>query len=274
MKVSVVTASYNSAKTIRHTIESFLGQRYPKKELLILDGSSTDETVSIARSFRVPSIRVISEKDRGVYDAMNKGLQLFSGDVVGFLNADDAYHSDRSLDLVAEGLRDAEIMFGDLRMVLDHRTKRIVRTWKSGEFSRVAFQFGWMPPHPTFYIRRGVVETVGGFDLRYEIGSDYDYMLRAMLVHNHKVKYVPHVLVDYQVGGISSGSIRGIAKGNFECLDSRRRHLNGPPVDAALFLRPMRRLLQVKWPVLLGHLLGEPISGLGRPTSRRARDSV
>jgi glycosyltransferase len=254
MKISVVTVAYNSAGTIRQAIESFLRQHHVSKELLIVDGCSTDETVSIAESYRTDSIRVISEKDAGIYDAMNKGLRLFTGDAVGFLNSDDTFRTDRSLDLICEGLRDADIVFGDLYMVTDHGTKRVLRTWKAGEFSPAAFRLGWMPPHPTFYMRRNVVEKVGEFDLRYRIAGDYDYMLRAMLVHDHKVKYVPHFLVDYQLGGISSGSIRGMVKSNLECLDSRRRHLNAPIVDAALALRPMRRLLQVRWSSILARL--------------------
>jgi glycosyltransferase len=247
MKISVVTVAYNSAGTIRQTVESFLRQRYVDKELLIIDACSTDETVPIVQSYRADSIRIVSEKDAGIYDAMNKGLGLFAGEAVGFLNSDDTFRTDKSLDLVGEGLRDADIVFGDLYMVTDHRTKRVFRTWKAGEFSASAFRFGWMPPHPTFYMRRSVAEKVGMFDLRYRIASDYDYMLRAMLVPNHRIKYVPHFLIDYQVGGISSGSVRGVVQGNLECLDSRRRHLRSSALDAALFLRPLRRLLQVRW---------------------------
>lgn len=247
MKISVVTVAYNSAATIRRTIESFLWQRYENKELLIIDGCSIDHTVSIAESFRSPSIRVISEKDAGIYDAMNKGLRLFSGDALGFLNSDDTFHSDRSLELIAEGLRDADIAYGDLYMVTDHQTKRTLRIWKSGAFSRSAFGLGWGPPHATFYLRRNAAQNVGEFDLRYRIASDYDYMLRAMMLHDLRIKYVSHFLVDYRLGGTSSGSIGNMIRGNLECLDSRRRHLRSSPIDGALFLRPARRLLQFRW---------------------------
>lgn len=247
MKISVVTVSYNSAATIRQTIESFLRQRHGDKELLIVDGCSTDDTVSIAKSYEAASIRVVSEKDAGIYDAMNKGLRLFAGDAVGFLNSDDVFHSDRSMELISEGLQDADLVFGDLYMVTDHVTKRTLRTWKTGEFSRSAFHLGWTPPHATFYVRRSVVHAVGAFDLRYRIASDYDYMLRAMTAHDFRIKYVPHVLVDYRLGGISSGTMGNMIKGNLECLDSRRRHLRSAPIDPALFLRPLRRLLQLRW---------------------------
>lgn len=247
MKISVVTVAYNSAESIRQTIESFLRQRHSDKELVIVDGNSTDATVSIAESFKAPAIRVISEGDAGLYDAMNKGLRLFSGDAIGFLNSDDMFHSDDSLEIIAEGLAHADVVFGDLYMVMDHDTKRTIRNWKAGSFSRGAFQLGWAPPHATFYVRRPVVELVGEFDLRYRIAGDYDYMLRTMVGHNLRIAYVPRVLVDYRFGGLSSGSLSNVVKGNVECLDSRRRHLQSGWVDAALFLRPMRRLLQVRW---------------------------
>ena len=265
MKISVVTVAYNSAGTIRQTVESFLRQRYADKELLIIDARSTDGTVPIVRSYRDDSIRVISEKDAGIYDAMNKGLRLFTGQAVGFLNSDDTFRTDRALDLISEGLREADIVFSDLYMVTDHRTKRVFRTWKTGEFSPSAFRFGWMPPHPTFYVRRNVAEAVGEFDLRYQIASDYDYMLRAMSVHTHRIKYIPHFLIDYQVGGISSGSFRGVVQGNLECLHSRRRHLKSSAIDAALFLRPLRRLLQVRWSFPFDSRL-RGLSSVGRDT--------
>ena len=247
MKISVVTVAYNSAGTIRQTIESFLRQQHPDKELLIVDGESTDDTVSIAKSFESPAIRIISEKDAGLYDAMNKGFRLFTGGAIGFLNSDDTFHSNDALEIIAEGLERSDVVFGDLYMVTDHETKRTLRSWRAGSFSQAAFRLGWAPPHATFYVRRHVVAAVGEFDLRYRIAGDYDFMLRTMMRSDLKINYVPHVLVDYRLGGLSSGSLLSIIKGNLECLDSRRRHLRSAWVDAALFLRPMRRLLQVRW---------------------------
>ena len=255
MKISVVTVAYNSAGTIRRTIESFLRQRHDDKELLIIDGCSTDDTVPIARSFQSRAIRVVSERDTGLYDAMNKGLRLFSGDAVGFLNADDTFHSEQSLDLIVEGLEEPDVVFGDLHMVTNHETKRTLRNWKTGPFSRTAFRLGWAPPHATFYVRREVARSVGEFDLRYRIASDYDYMLRTLVTRGLRVRYLPRVLVDYRLGGLSSGSLRNVIKGNLECLNSRQRHLRSAWVDTALFLRPMRRLLQLRWfkPKASGH---------------------
>src|SRR5450432_655279 len=167
MKISVVTASYNSEATIGFTIESFLAQTHPEKEMLVIDGVSSDATLRIVESFGSQAIRVFSKKDRGVYDAMNKGLQLFEGDVVGFLNSDDTFHDSSTLADIAAALQVADIVYGDLNMVTDHRTKSLVRSWRGGTFKRYSFQLGWVPPHPTFYIRREVAKKVGDYDLSY-----------------------------------------------------------------------------------------------------------
>src|ERR1700722_10440299 len=179
MKISVVTVCYDAASTLALTIESFLQQDHPDKELLIIDGASSDGTVKIARSYACPQISVISEPDRGIYDAMNKGLRLFNGDAIGFLNSDDIYHDAHALSRLSRALGDSDIAYGDLRIVENHTTKKVIRNWRAGKYNRWSYQLGWMAPHPTFYVRRGVIEAVGEFDLTYTIASDYDFMLRA-----------------------------------------------------------------------------------------------
>lgn len=246
MKVSVVTASLNSAATIAFTIESFLAQTYHDKELLIVDGVSQDQTIKIVESFASPAIRVFSEPDKGVYDAMNKGFKYFAGDVIGFLNSDDTFHDAHVLSDVASGLASADILYGDLDMVTDHRTKRIVRVWRGGKLRRHAFQLGWVPPHPTFYIRREVAEKVGRYNLSYMTTADYDYMLRAIALNDFRIRYLPRVMVDFQTGGISTRGLGVSIRGNLECLRSRREHLNAPFIDAAFFLRFARRIFQVR----------------------------
>jgi glycosyltransferase len=246
MKISVVTASYNSEATIGFTVESFLAQTHPEKEMLVIDGASSDATLKIVESFGSQAIRVFSKKDRGVYDAMNKGLQLFEGDVVGFLNSDDTFHDSSTLADIAAALQVADIVYGDLNMVTDHRTKSLVRSWRAGTFKRYAFQLGWVPPHPTFYIRREVAKKVGDYDLSYITTADYDYMLRALALNTFRVRYIPHVLADFQMGGISTSGWRVTMRGNLECLRSRRVHLNAPIMDAAFFLRFARRIFQLR----------------------------
>jgi glycosyltransferase len=246
MKISVVTASYNSEATIGFTIESFLGQNHPEKEMLVIDGASDDATLKIVESFGSDAIRVFSEKDHGVYDAMNKGFQRFSGDALGFLNSDDTFHDRSTLGAIAAALRDADIVYGDLDMVTDHRTKRVVRSWRGGTFNRYSFQLGWVPPHPTFYMRKEVAQKVGDYDLSYITTADYDYMLRALALNDFRVCYIPLVIADFQMGGISTQGWRVSLRANLECLRSRRAHLNSPFIDAAFFLRFARRIFQIR----------------------------
>ena len=246
MKISVITASYNSEATIGFTIESFLEQSHPEKEMLVIDGASRDGTVKIVESFGSSAIRVFSDKDAGVYDAMNKGLRLFEGDVVGFLNSDDTFHDPDALAEIAAGMQKADVVYGDLNMVTDHHTKRIVRVWRGGTFKRYSFQLGWVPPHPTFYMRREVAEKVGEYDLSYVTTADYDYMLRALALNSFRVRYLPRVIADFQMGGISTRGLGVTIRGNLECLRSRREHLSAPPIDPAFFLRFARRLFQLR----------------------------
>lgn len=246
MKISVITASFNSEATIGTTIESFLGQTHPDKEMLVVDGASGDSTLKIVESFGSPDIRVISEPDKGVYDAMNKGLRLFKGDAVGFLNSDDTFHDSTVMAAIAAALAQADIVYGDLNMVSGHRTKSLVRKWRGGRFRRRAFQLGWVPPHPTFYMRREVAQTVGDHDLSYVTTADYDYMLRALALNDFRVTYLPQVIADFQMGGISTSGWRVTLRGNLECLRSRRQHLNAPIIDAAFFLRFLRRIFQLR----------------------------
>lgn len=245
MKISTVTVCRNSQVTIAQTIESFLRQTHPDKELLVIDGGSTDRTVEIVNGFQSDAIRIISEPDRGIYDAMNKGLANYSGDAVGFLNSDDAYRDSSVLSRISDALGRADAVYGDLVMISDHMTGNIVREWKASEFKPDAFRTGWMPPHPTFYIRRELAARTGEFDTSYHISADYDFMLRAMELHHPRVRRIPHVLVNFMVGGMSTRGLTAVIRGNLECLRSRRRHLGAPPLDAALFTKPLRKLLQL-----------------------------
>ncbi len=245
MKISVVMVSFNSEKTIGFAIESFLAQNHPDKELLIIDGASKDRTVEIARSFQSDAIRIISEPDLGIYDAMNKGLRLFQGDAVGFIGSDDTFHSPDSISLLSAGLENADIVYGDLHMVRDHIEKKIVRVWESGAFHSRSFRRGWMPAHATFYIRRAVAEATGEFDLSYDIGSDYDYVLRAML-KPYRVRYIPEILIDFQLGGTSSNGLAGALHQNLECLRARQRYMGAPMIDMAFFLKWARKLTQFR----------------------------
>jgi glycosyltransferase len=190
----------------------------------------------------------LSEKDDGIYDAMNKGLVRAQGDIVGFLNSDDAFHDESVLASISDALVDADVVYGDISMITDHVSKKQIRIWKGGRFSRVAFHLGWMPPHPTFYVRKEVLEKAGKFDTRYRIAGDYDLTLRVLMLHAFRIRYLSKTLVDYQLGGASSNSLCSIIKSNLESLDSRRRHLGHMAIDLAFFLKPASKVLQIQWP--------------------------
>jgi glycosyltransferase len=242
MKISVVTICRNAERTIGRTIESFLGQDYPDKEMLIVDGASDDATLAIARSFGAAALQIHSARDCGIYDAMNKGLALYRGDAVGFLNADDRFHDSGALKKIAAGLCGSDAVYGDLLMI---RRERIVRHWQAGP--QGAFHSGWMPPHPTFYVRRELAQAVGGFNPAYDIAADYDFMLRALELHRGRARYIPETLVDFRTGGRSTRNLAAVIRANLQCLHSRRRNLGASRLDWALFTKPARKLGQLRW---------------------------
>ncbi|MBV9995201.1 MAG: glycosyltransferase [Caulobacteraceae bacterium] len=242
MRISVVTVCRNAAATIGRALESFFQQDHPRKELVVVDGASTDKTLEVVQAFASPELKVISEPDRGLYDAMNKGLGLFAGEAVGFLNADDRFHDPSALSAIAASLERADLCYGDLDVVSDGR--RVVRRWRSTLWRKGGFLRGWMPPHPTFYCRRQVVEQVGRFDLRYRLAADYDFMLRALELGAFQPARVQRVLIDMGDGGLSTAGVRARIRHNLEALDSRRRWLGVGPVDYALFAKPLGKVAQ------------------------------
>lgn len=248
MRISTVTVSFNAGRTIGHTLESFFAQSWRDKELLVIDGGSNDDTLEIVRSFESEGLRLISERDRGLYDAMNKGLRLFGGDAVGFLNADDRYADPGVLAEVAAALGEVDIVYGDLDFVDSHDEGRIVRTWRGAPYQPGAFRKGWMPPHPTFYIGRKVVEAVGEFDLSMKISSDYDFMLRAMELSDFSSRFLPRVMIRMLTGGTSTAGFSSYLRGNLEALRARRRWLGAGLIDTALLAKPLRKVGQFRTP--------------------------
>jgi len=245
MRISVVTVCRDAAPTIGETLESFFRQSHPDKELLVVDGGSTDGTLEIVRSFEREGLTAISEPDRGIYDAMNKGLGAFGGDAVGFLNADDRFHDPDALAVLAAALANADVCYGDIDYIGGVRRDRIVRRWRSTTWRRGGFRTGWMPAHPTFYCRRRVVETVGRFDLRYRLAADYDFMLRALELGDFSAARIDRVLVDMDAGGRTSASLEARLRHNFEALASRRRWLGAGLIDYALFAKPLGKASQI-----------------------------
>lgn len=243
MKISVITVCYNAEKTIGRTIASFLEQDYPLKEMLIIDGASQDGTLAVAQSFRGPDIRILSEPDRGMYDALNKGLGLYAGDAVGVLNADDRLHDATVLSRVAEALESHDAVHGDLDFV--SAEGQVVRRWRGKPRPSRGFTSGWMPAHPTFYARRHLADAVGPFDLSLATAADYEWMLRAIEIHGGRLRHLPHVMVDMAMGGRSTASLGAHLRHNLEALAARRRWLNSGLVDWALIAKPASKLTQL-----------------------------
>ncbi|MBN9074949.1 MAG: glycosyltransferase [Rhizobiales bacterium] len=244
MKISVLTVAFNSAATISYAIDSFLAQDHPEKEMVVVDGASRDGTSEIARGYRDDRIIVVSDQDQGMYDALNKGLRLYSGDAVGVLNSDDAYHDNCVLSRVADVLRTADIVHGHLDFVSDHETKTVSRRWRAIPRPVRGFRTGWMPAHPTFYVRRAVADRVGDFDLSLATASDYDWMLRAVELHDNSIQLIDAVMVDMMQGGKSTSSWWSHIDHNLEALRSRRRWLQTGFVDYALVAKPLRKVGQ------------------------------
>jgi glycosyltransferase len=226
VKISVITVAYNSIDTIRDTLTSAAMQTFRDVEHLVIDGGSQDGTVTVLSSMDHPRMSWISEPDQGIYDAMNKGLSMARGEIIGFLNADDVYADEHVLADVSRCFEDPSIlaMYGDLVYVSGQEMQNVVRYWRSGPYKPWQLQLGWMPPHPTFYVRRQLLEKVGGFDVRLRIASDYDFMLRCLLCAETHVAYVHRVLVKMRSGGVSNRSVRNIARKSKEDLEVIRRY--------------------------------------------------
>jgi len=245
MKISIVTVSYNSEATIEDTILSVLSQSYNNIEYIIIDGASSDSTLSIIKRYNDKISHVISEPDNGLYDAMNKGIRLASGDVIGILNSDDIYYCETVLETVVSAFTDSELdaCFADLLYVDKKNTSRIIRSWKSCNYSEGLFQKGWIPAHPTFYVRRHVYERFGLFDPEYVLAADYEIMTRFMARHKIKTVYIPEFFVKMRVGGATNKSISNIVKQNMEIKRAAKK--NGIELSLLfLFHKLYNRLLQ------------------------------
>lgn len=209
MKVSIITATYNSAKTISDTLNSLNAQTYPDIEYIIIDGGSKDNTLSLIKSSCSRVSVIVSEPDKGIYDALNKGISSATGDIIGFLHSDDFFaYPDAVMDIV-EAMRasNADAVYGDLNYISSTDNNVIVRKWVSGEFDIKKMKLGWMPPHPTFYMKRSCYQHFGSFDLSYKISADYDSLLRYLWIHKIAVKYIPKVIINMRVGGVSNRSL-------------------------------------------------------------------
>ncbi len=245
--ISVITATYNSAATVQECLTSVALQSHPDIEHIIVDCASTDKTLQIASEHIDRIARLISEPDTGIYDALNKGLAVATGDVVGFLHSDDKLANSRVLEKIATAFENPEIsaVYGDLVYVDNKDDASVIRHWKSKPYSRGDLARGWMPPHPTLYVRRDWYAQVGGFDTSYRIAADYLSILRLFSSPDFKATYVPEVLVKMRLGGVSNRSLKTITQKSKEDWRALRECGVSPAQTAiSLLLKNFRKLPQ------------------------------
>lgn len=218
MKISIITAVFNSRDTIADALDSALGQTHGDVELIVIDGASTDGTLQVLRGYADTLAALVSEPDRGIYDALNKGLRVATGEVVGFLHSDDLFADKHVLARIAGAFSDpgVDAVYGDLVYVRKDASDQVVRYWKSGMFAPEKLRRGWMPPHPTLYVRRSIYEQLGMFDTDFRIAADYDFMLRFLGRNGVQVEYIPDVLVKMRLGGTSNRSFGNLLRKSME----------------------------------------------------------
>jgi glycosyltransferase len=244
MLISIITATYNSAKTLEQCIKSVLNQSYQKIEYIIIDNCSTDGTLDIAKTYSEQISRIVSEPDKGIFDALNKGIQLASGEIIGFLHADDFYASNDIIEQVADKFIESgtDAVYGDLQYVSRHNSRKVVRNWIAGKYDPKQLIKGWMPPHPAFFVKRKCYKSYGSFNLNFRIAADYELILRLLAKNQIKVTYLPKVLVKMRTGGTSNKGLRNIIKKSTEDLKAMRMHQIGG--FYTLVLKNLRKLNQ------------------------------
>lgn len=244
-KVSIITVCYNSVKTIENTIQSVINQTYDNVEYIIIDGLSTDNTLEIVNKYQDKITKVVSENDAGLYDAINKGIGLATGEIIANLNSDDFYIDNNVIaDVVAKMEEEkSDTLYADLYYVDATDTNKVNRNWVSGEYKRGMFFKGWMPPHPTFFVRKGVYDKYGKFNLELKSAADYEIMLRLIHKHECSICYLPRVTVKMRVGGVSNVSLINRLKANRE--DKRAWEMNGlKPKPYTLIFKPLSKVFQ------------------------------
>lgn len=246
MKISVITITYNSAKTLQRALASVIGQTYTDIEHVIVDGASTDGTVELIEAYakRRPNVRWISEKDEGIYNAINKGIRMATGEVIGFLHSDDILFAPDSIEHIADVFTqtDADVVYGDLQYC---HGNRVVRHWQSNPFNPRSLKYGWMPPHPTVYVRKSVYEQVGEYDEWFRISADFDMMLRIFSA-GYKSHYLPEVIVSMETGGASNRNTKArLSKTQEDYIVLKKNHIGAGYLTVAFKqLRKVRQFLR------------------------------
>jgi glycosyltransferase involved in cell wall biosynthesis len=245
MKVSIITVCYNSESTIEDTIKSVANQTHPDIEYIIIDGNSRDATVEMIKKHSAFVSKWISEKDTGIYDAMNKGLEMATGEIIGILNADDVFANSNVIENIVNFFRDQSIeaLYADLKYVQRKDISKVIRFWKSGEYAEGKFYYGWMPPHPTLYLRKSVYQKYGNYRTDMPSAADYELMLRMIHVQKIKLAYYPQVIVLMRDGGFSNRTLQNRIKANRD--DRRAWQVNNVhPKFYTLLMKPLSKILQ------------------------------
>jgi glycosyltransferase len=243
--VSITTPVLNGAKTIESTIKSVSGQNYGNIEYIVVDSGSTDGTLEIVDKYKDKIAKVLSESKRGIYPAMDAGLKSAKGEIIGNLNSDDFYADENVIKTVVETMEKekADVCWGDLVYVDRVNTNKIIRFWKSTEYKKGKFQKGWMPPHPTFFVRKWVYEKYGYLNLDFSIAADYELMLRFLEKYELRSCYIPKIMIKMRKGGESNKSIANIIKANRESY--RAWQVNGLKINPLrILLKPLSKITQ------------------------------
>ena len=237
MKVTIITPTFNSEATLSATVESVKRQTYTEIEYIVVDGQSGDSTLDIIKTLK-EDVLIISEPDDGIYDAMNKGVRLAGGEIIGILNSDDSFASDDVLKAVVEEFKrtGADVVFGDIQIT--GRDGKVIRTWRPGEFRKRSFFWGWHPPHPAFFVKKEIYERCGLFNNDLSFAADFEFMMRVLEKYDTKTVYLPKTIVNMGFGGSTTGSLKNILRGHLQCLKAFK--LNGFRIPV---LYPFIRLL-------------------------------
>lgn len=255
MKISIITPTYNSAATVRDTIESILLQTHQDWELIIEDGLSKDDTLAILREYEAlcdGKLQIYTEKDNGLYDAMNRGIARATGDIIGILNSDDSYYDEYVLEDINKAMegQPVDCIYGDLTYVHPKNKQRVMRIWKGSQHQKGAYLRGWHPAHPTFYARKECYEQLGGFDTSYAISADFELMLRFIEVAGLRNRYINRYFVKMRMGGESNGSLHNIILGNKNILLALRSH----GFHSSTLLLILRRMMPKIKATIMGRL--------------------
>jgi glycosyltransferase involved in cell wall biosynthesis len=245
LRVSIITVCYNSAETIEATIQSVMAQDYAHIEYILIDGHSNDNTLEIIHRYKENIALVVSEKDEGIYFAINKGIALATGDIIAILHADDFYTNNMIISTVVQAFQTKKVdtVYGDLQYVDRHQSSKITRHWKAGMYEPELFLEGWMPPHPAFFVKKACYTAYGVYNTALRSSADYELMLRLLYKHRCSVFYIPEVLVKMRVGGQSNKSLWNRIQANRE--DKMAWKLNGLKPGWLTFIRkPLSKLKQ------------------------------